>query len=630
MFSILPTDEYISPAYDPILAKLDNYQTYSIVMFDKEWTEKLTFHGSGGYTSNYQPALPGIYENFRGQGLYLKDGNQYHSQFPVFIPPPLEPQEGDENETITKFVVKAHHGFYNLEVNRSATDGIETIPALDAIAFESFSPRGKINFDMATLIRSYPIKARKETHLHHYNQPEFFQFQTFAEAPHPSFVSLFRGFLEDNRLRPSNIKAIATTTRKILFAYYRSNPYESHPKLNTSLDWHEGSISVVAGKNYVLPLTDPMLGTLMVDNITRQELLAVEMPSNTHPTAHLFLDALPGLFSYWESLRPPFVVNTANLPYASDPGPLAANAIWLEDEYIPAAPIVRIIAATNDRWGFGSVTNNYNPPPPTHSIFDFNEYEFFERQMIDGSYGTYMVDSPRLRELHNAMNAEKYNQIDPETGELVSVNLSVLIEKIAALLGYRPEPNNTHDISKEKEQTRRLMGGDAPVQEQDYGGNYFGKKGMLMRRVPNVFNKAGEAGAGGVVAVHDIPQMLAEIMDGLNIALGVQQSGAIAIKTGNQTLRYPNQLELLTDIARTTNSTYQLAQKGYISSLVGQMQGKEIIGGLGLPTVFRTTNVVIDNKLQQLPYPGISPQHSIARKQDNCLYNIGILIGSNI
>jgi hypothetical protein len=444
----------------------------------------------------------------------------------------------------------------------------------------------------------------------------------------PNYKNLITGYDFDTRQKQDWVKVVATKTETARIGYYKQNRLESIPGL-ISIDWMEYEYQLIKGDLFYINLIDCVFGTLYpLSGSSLMPLLANAITTvGYHPVSNYFPASITGLFSEWESLRaaaPPPAGSTAT------PG-----AVYTIETITTTAggTTLRSAVANNDAWKNSPQQLQdigYSVNHPMFRVDSPRSYRWHLSPQLDGSIGDLTMDSPRTIEIHAALNASKYSEKDPETDELVAVNLSVLIEKIAALLGHRPEPNNTHDIDKEKEQVRRLMSGDAAAKEQDYGGNYFGKKGMLMRRVPNVFDKAGAAQPGGVVAVHDIPQMLAEIMDGLNIALGVQQSGAIAIKTADQTLRYPNQLELLTDLLRTANSTYQLAQKGYITSLVGQLETKEIIGGLGLPTVIRSANVVIDNKLQQLPYVGISPQASLARKIDTGTYNTGVVLGQLI
>jgi hypothetical protein len=444
----------------------------------------------------------------------------------------------------------------------------------------------------------------------------------------PNYKNLITGYDFDTRQKQDSVKVVATKTDIARIGYYKRNKLETLPDL-TSIDWVEYEYQLEAGKAVTIDLMDCVFGTLYFfgQSSLEQLLINAVTPAGHHPVLNYLPQSIPSLMAEWELLRaaaPPPAGSTAT------PG-----AVYTIETITTTAggTTLRSAVANNDVWKNSPQQLQdigYSVNHPMFRADSPRSYQWHLSPQLDGSIGDLTMDSPRTIEIHAALNASKYSEKDPETDELVAVNLSVLIEKIAALLGHRPEPNNTHDIDKEKEQVRRLMSGDAAPKEQDYGGNYFGKKGMLMRRVPNVFDKAGAAQPGGVVAVHDIPQMLAEIMDGLNIALGVQQSGAIAIKTADQTLRYPNQLELLTDLLRTANSTYQLAQKGYITSLVGQLEGKEIIGGLGLPTVIRSTNVVLDNKLKQLPYVGINPQSSLARKIDTGTYNTGVVLGQLI
>jgi hypothetical protein len=303
-----------------------------------------------------------------------------------------------------------------------------------------------------------------------------------------------------------------------------------------------------------------------------------------------------------------------------------------KDSFINAGSFIsidttpHIWAANNNIWNLQTPIPNLNTPTNlgTPNPNDPNYQQWFYNQYLKPMSNNQIgerpaMDSPRFLELYEVLNISRF--------VARAIKLGDFIERIANLLGYRPDDEGKIDVEVEKTYVRETIDGKEKTDKSEYGGNSWGKRGMLRRRSINRFNRQNGIESGGVVKIHDIPQMFDEMNERLDLALGLQESGAIEIKDGDRVYRWDNQLAMLKDIALSCASANQLGQKSLVSSIVTQQQSGAIIAGIGLPTVMRSTNVAIDGKLQPVPYWSIAPQHSIARKIDTCTYNVGLVLG---
>lgn len=644
-FTILPTDSYVSPGYDPGLAKIDNYQIYSLIIDDCNYnTALIEYYNGFGYG-----AVPGYLspDQYFGSVPYTLNVAAYPitTNLPGVAPytDPVVPRRLYDSGSVIDVYVGSR-------IDESSR----------VTAFQTFSPLGKITFDFAEIAKAFPVQGTAKRIW--YSSAK--KIQGWAEDPRPNYQNLYSGFMTDGRIRPSLIKCIATSTRVIKWGYYRRNPDESHPTVSASLDWHQGMIKAEKNQPYTLPILDPVLGTLVVDSTTKNEVLASPDQPNNYPHAYLFSDAIAGLMAYWESLRvniiPPslpsvphifansfysctvyhldgdqvtFSLRTVAGPAAkysvrlyslptNDPNAyiiLPPNVVSADLMVTPGTPITRIVAANNNRWKYGSVTVSDNPPAANHPVFSVNEYQLFEALQTDDSFGSLTMDSPRILEIHAALDAGQY-AIDPVTGGARVANLGHLIKRIGEVLGYRPKPDGTSDQAAEKTTYQRavLKAGATPP-AGDYLAGRFGKRGLLMRRLPNKKTTAGWE-AGGYVAIHDIPQLLTEVLDQLNEAMNLQDSTSIQVKDGDKTYTYASQLALLVEMATTLIPQKRQLKEIWTSSLVSQQSINEVIAGIGLPTVAKSVTI----GGARLPYWGIQPDKSLQREIATVAYNVGL------
>jgi hypothetical protein len=348
-----------------------------------------------------------------------------------------------------------------------------------------------------------------------------------------------------------------------------------------------------------------------------------------------FLSGLTDLFAEWNELYP--------LPPPLPPPPLPLASSLVATELINALPFIRtyttlgqtsrviareykdftrVMSANNDRWHHGSPTSTLHYPPASHQIFAFDYAALFDETQFDGSYGTYMTDSPRILEIHAALAAATY-ATDPVTGAPRKANLGHYIEKIANFIGYRPEPDGSIDIEKEKTTyASAVVNGDF-VGGQDYYAGRFGKKGLYVKRLPNKMGASSKWEPGGIVKIHDLPQLHTELFGQLNQALNLQDSTSITIKDGSNTHNYPNQLALLIEICTGVLQHRRQISEIWASSIVTQKTANEILSGFGLPVVSKALTI----NGQQLPYWGVEPSQSLQKEIATSTYQGGAQLG---
>jgi hypothetical protein len=442
--------------------------------------------------------------------------------------------------------------------------------------------------------------------------------------------------------------AIAQTNGVFTLEYWSHNYLEGHPKIDKTLDYRKLKIRLTKGELFAFTLYHPVAHSC----IAASELL-IAQAENTAPQ---LVDILAANRHYASTLRPAAV--GSNMPPAGYLVKRYSKEFYNPDAFVngngtligyyPAvgwgAPNnppynlayatsqytfidYRVLRATNQvvasTWGVDADVGDY----PNISLAEINQWHFDPQP--DSSNGMIVMDSIRTiqtlelaQQIADAIDAATY-ATDPATGTPRVANLGHLLEKVANFIGYRPEPNGTIDEGKESSTyARKEIDPKKPFPTGEYLAGRFGTKGMLMKRLPNKATATGWA-PGGMVAVHDIPQMVAEMFDQTNTALNLQESTSIQIRDGGDLYKYPNQLSLLMEIATGQIQQRRQVREIWASSVVTQNTVNEVIGGLGLPTVSKS--ISINNQL--IPYWGIQPSASLQREIATVGQNVGNVQG---
>jgi hypothetical protein len=531
---------------------------------------------------------------------------------------------------IQQFAIGEDPSNYPPSQNTSITTSI--IEVAECVAFQSFSPINAITFDFSILVKEFPKKRKPEiTYAKKYWQAIPHLIETYYGKDTASYRDLITGHPLDPRKLPKYIDGIATTSRTIEYKYYRQNKLETHPRVVATIDWFEGKINVIAGNSYRLPIIDPVLGTLIVDEITANELILKndEYPLIVIRSGNLL--ALSGLMQYWNTLYSepdPVDPNYTDFGYNYSvsvtlyPGTvsLPESGIYLGSKSIQTSnPTPRILAANNDRWSKGSNTVNYNfgvtinnLPAELHALFNGLDHQLlFYSQQPNNQIGTYIMDSPRILEIHlfiqqivKALDAEKYSVNDIDENNPRVTNLGYLIENIARVNGLRLNANG--EINLQEEKTKYLPATLNNPQANDknaYGLTSFGTRGKYLPHLPTSYTNGKEQILHDVV--HDIPQLLEAILRQLDISLGIQHGSEIrTVGLDGKIQSYPNQLALNLHLASKIEGIGFTVDRLFNQSSVTAQEVRGLYSGIGIPVTqkFLNLNNASTGKTVQLPY----------------------------
>jgi hypothetical protein len=481
----------------------------------------------------------------------------------------------------------------------------------------------------------------------------------------PYYGDLLKGYSRDNRTIHSNPLIVPSVSNAVDITYHRQNKFESIPNLE-SIDLMTYTVDLVAGAAMPLPITDCVLGTLIINNQDlKNQLIATGAPNGKYPYKYYFQEYLSELF-----------------------------ALWYQQSTIPTNNnMLRIIGANNNHWNNRPIPTadlNFDITHPMFAIDNQRAYDWHIKPQSDGSYGDLVMDSPRtieirlmIEQLLTALNALQYqveipaiigtgtvenpetpakhkldwyiknsqgsgipaaiitkiteiwkalggakyanNQLD-NTKDRVT-NLGFLTERIAKVLGIRFDDNGKIEVDKEKAIVRKVIDGTKNVDPEKVGINGFGDGGMVVKRINNRFKNKGEIVSDQCVVVQDMPDLIQEYFEQANLALGIQESSAIEIKQDGTAARFNSQLEVLIELVNLMSSGNEMTRAALVSSLVTQSQTNELIAGLGLPSVTKTIPIKIGKKVSQVPFKGIAAHRSIAQEVATCTYNVGIVLG---
>jgi hypothetical protein len=261
------------------------------------------------------------------------------------------------------------------------------------------------------------------------------------------------------------------------------------------------------------------------------------------------------------------------------------------------------------------------------NIDDSFVFDKYFKLNVDGTYGDTMADSALLKLIGSSVNAAKWG-VNPDDPTLPRVdNLGWRINRLCDITGIRVKPDGTIDEDKDKKLARKVIYKEKDIDKKKIGIISYGELGMVIKRITNRFKGKDEIVSDQCVIVQDIPQMIQEYFEQINLALGIQESSAIEIKQDGTAARFNSQLEVLIELVNLMSSGNEMTRAALVSSLVTQSQTNELIAGLGLPSVTKTIPIKIGKKVSQVPFKGIAAHRSIAQEVATCTYNVGIVLG---
>ena len=259
----------------------------------------------------------------------------------------------------------------------------------------------------------------------------------------------------------------------------------------------------------------------------------------------------------------------------------------------------------------------------------------------------------QVREIHLALDAQKFAYED--TSEEVSriANLGYYIERIARILGI--SVNSDGSIRSIRQSTRIESGNTIPegwnlgqwgrnnggsTRGQRGGNNDDEKDGIAWEIRSNQFKNddfTGETNAveqGGYALVENLPQLLHIIFDDLDRAFGLQNAGANVLPTpnGDRIASYQGMNSMLLDLLYTLGQISRQTTGSHVLAMKNQAILQEILSGFGLPVTIKEAEISAGEDIKGvIPYPGFAPNAPTVNDLHTLtLINLATLLGSNL
>jgi hypothetical protein len=329
-----------------------------------------------------------------------------------------------------------------------------------------------------------------------------------------------------------------------------------------------------------------------------------------------FPDELPTVKAKWEAL------------YAAKKAALIANPKLIKVTTLDVKPYVW---AATPRWSQPVISDLNTGQGIGETVPDTFITEKYFQVQNDGTFGSYiMPDSALVKKIGAALDVDTWGVNPDNPNSIRGDNLGWRINRASEVLGVHVASDGSVNNDFEKQYNRRTHAeGTESNDLQEYNPMCFASRGMLVRYLPNKFSPTGTV-QGGYRKVPDLPQLILELHEQANAAMGYQEGTAIEIQLDGETYRYPNQLALLTELFVTAKQVSTYSKGSFFSSVIAEQSIKEVIGGLGLRTVDKYLEFKVGGKVAKLYYKGISASQSIRRKLSAVATNVGITLGNII
>lgn len=437
----------------------------------------------------------------------------------------------------------------------------------------------------------------------------------------PCYIDLLKGYQLDTRVPAKLSKLKPNKTQALQIGYYRENPLEPISGLR-SIDWFSATVDLEKDQTIYLPINDCVLGTLWVsDPNVKSQLILMSNKPDEYAVSDYFPESVPSLFDHWMALYQ--VEDTKALPVGD--GSLISNSITQK-----TSSTLRLLGANNDVWHNANIVDDIGIDS-THPLFLVDESRTFEyhfEPQTNGSFGDLVMDSPRVIEIHKALNASKFalNELDPDKDRYT--NLGYLIEKTTNLLGHRLDANGEIDREHEKKYQRQYL--NSPEYDKTaYSLTGFGSRGIVVPSLPVTYKNKKLQKMYHVC--HDFPQVMEAFMIDLDKSLSIEQGSEIRTKgLDGKVNAYPNQLALKLDHDQKLQIITDRIEKLYAMNLVQGAEIRGLIGGIGFPVTqkFIPLQSTQGKIVKQLPYFDYQKSQSSTLDQLTTLkINIGIILG---
>jgi hypothetical protein len=240
--------------------------------------------------------------------------------------------------------------------------------------------------------------------------------------------------------------------------------------------------------------------------------------------------------------------------------------------------------------------------------------------------GDIMPDSLRVKEIHAALQADKYANDDFDAQKARVANLGWLIDKMSNVLGLHFASDG--EMLKVRATEHKKDGDTIPEQWQigQWGkNNWIAKKSTGQNVAVNGVGYAYEVRSngfttdkftgqptaieeGGWVLCNSLIQLLETKFDDDDRAFGLQDLGANVIPRSDKTgfIAYEGMHSLLIEIAYMLSSLSGNISRSEVLNMKTVAILQELLASQGLPVELKTLPATVAGQSVQIPYPGLS------------------------
>lgn len=239
-----------------------------------------------------------------------------------------------------------------------------------------------------------------------------------------------------------------------------------------------------------------------------------------------------------------------------------------------------------------------------------------------------MPDSIRIKEIHEALQAQTF-AYNGDTNEPRIANLGYYIERIARILGINVNPDGTIRSIRQKKsilaskpipdgwnfgQWGLNTGGQGKTGGQPGGTQEEYRDGIIYEQRCNILRKSPFGDpvitSGDYTLCENFPQLIDEILDDLDKALGWQELGANFIPNADNSgkyISYEGLAQLQTEVAYMISRMSQHTSQTQVATLIIQAVVYELLRSTGQPITPKAFQVDVGgDDLANVPYPGLA------------------------
>lgn len=238
-----------------------------------------------------------------------------------------------------------------------------------------------------------------------------------------------------------------------------------------------------------------------------------------------------------------------------------------------------------------------------------------------------MPDSVRIKEIHQSLQAGTFAYT--EAGQERIANLGYYIERIARVLGISVNSDGTIRSIRQKKEIQASSplpdgwnfgqwglntGGEAKSGGQPGGAASEYRDGIIYEQRSNIVRKSAFGDpvitSGDYTLCENIPQLIDEILDDLDKALGWQELGANFIPNADNSgkyVAYEGLAQLQTEVAYMLSRMSQHTSQTQVAVLIIQAVVYELLRATGQPISPKAFQADVGGEdLANVPYPGLA------------------------